>query len=170
MQKVALPVSITLLALCLIFASVSYTSPGLIKGWMSRIHPEPVEEEAIIFDNFSDGENDSSEGGSARVLGESTSETHLPTPKQQPYQYQAPPPTAIPTSEVVVQQAQEYKTPWDGYANKEAFCKDIADRVMQQPLPPIDQSNLSPELRFTPNLDAMWRDAYQSCMNQIRDY
>lgn len=169
MQKVVWPVSITMLALGLIFAGVSYTSPGLIKGWVSRINPVPVEEDVVIFDELGSGsENDSSEGDSAKILGESTSETPSPTPK--PYQYQAPLPTSTPTSEVVVQQAQEHKTPWDGYANKEAFCKDLADRVMQQPLPQIDQSNLPPELRISPNLDAMWKDAYQSCMNQIRDY
>ena len=174
MQKIALPISITLLALGLIFAGVSYTSPGLIQGWVSRVHPAPVEEDTIIFDELGSGsENDSAEGGSARVLGESISETPSPTPKQQPYQYQAPLPTAIPTPEVEVQQAQEYKTPWDGYANKEAFCRDIADRVVadaKRNPPQVDQSNLPPELRVSPNWDAWWSGAYQDCMNQIRDY
>ena len=171
MQKVVLPISITMLALGLIFAGVSYTSSGLIQGWANKIYSAPVEEDAIIFfDDFGSSEDDSSEGGSAMILGESTPETPSPAPKQQQYQYQAPLPTSTPAPEVVVQQAQEQKTPWDGYANKEAFCKDIADRVMQQPLPEIDQSNLPPELWFTPDLDAMWKDAYQSCMNKIRDY
>jgi len=171
MQKIVLPVSIILLTLGLIFAGISYTSPSLIRGWVSGIHSAPVEENAsIFFDDFGSSEDNSSEGGSARILGESTSETPQTTPKQQTYQYQAPLPTAIPTQEPVVQQAQEQKTAWDGYANKEAFCKDIADRVMQQPLPQVDQSNLPPELRVSPNLDAMWKDAFQSCMNQIRDY
>lgn len=168
MQKVVLPISITLLTLGLVFAGISYSAPGLIQKWIN--HPAPVEEAAIIFDGFGDSENDPSDNGSARILGESTSEIPSPTPKQQLYQYQAPTPTTTPAPEVVVQETQEYKTPWDGYANKEAFCKDIADRVMQQPAPEIDQSNLPPDLRVSMNYDAGWRSSYQSCMNQIRDY
>lgn len=172
MQKIALSVSIILLTCAVLFVGTIIISPSSIKGIMSREYPIPVEK-TITLDEFegSNTENDLPNGSSAVILGETTKSE--PTSKQSPQHRYQPPEilsTATPTPEIVTQQPQEHKTPWDGYANKEAFCKDIADRVMQQPLPHIDQSSLPPELRVSANLDAMWKDAYQSCMSQIRDY
>lgn len=169
MQKIALSISITLLSIALLFVGVALVSPGLFKGLKGS---EPKSEAAIFDDSFDFDSGNSKEDNqqpSAQILGASTEEEKpAPIQKRQTYQPQ-PIPTQSP-QEVQQTQVQENKTAWDGYANKEAFCKDIADRVMQQPLPQIDQSNLPPELRVSPNLDGMWKDAYQSCMSQIRDY
>jgi len=132
MQKIALTISITLLTLGLIFAGVSYTSPSLIQGWANKIYSAPVEEDAIIFDELSSGSgNDSSEGGSARILGESTSEEPSSVPKQQVKYY--PPPTAVPTPQPVIQQAQSQQVPWSNFADKEAYCKNFAQDTVASP-------------------------------------
>lgn len=169
MQKIALSISITLLSSALLFVGLALVSPGLFEGLKRS---EPKSEATIFDDSFDFGSRNSKEDNqqpSAQIMGVSTeAEESAPVQKQQVYQPQ--PTTTQPPQEVQQPQVQENKTAWDGYANKEAFCKDIADRVMQQPLPQIDQSNLPPELRVSPNLDAMWKDAYQSCMSQIRDY
>lgn len=169
MQKIALSISITLLSIALLFVGVALVSPGLLKGLKGN---EPKSEAAIFDDSFDFGSSNSKEDNqqpSAQIMGVSTEE-EKPAPIQKQQTYQPQPTSTQPPQEVQQVQVQENKTAWDGYANKEAFCKDIADRVMQQPLPEIDQSNLPPELRISPNLDAMWKDAYQSCMEQIRNY
>lgn len=169
MQKIALSISITLLGIALLFVGLGLVSPGLFEGLRSS---EQKSEAAILDDSFDFGSSNTNEDNqqpSAQIMGASTKEEES-TPIQKQQIYQPLPTPTQPPHEVQQPQVQENKTAWDGYANKEAFCKDIADRVMQQPLPQIDQSNLPPELRVSPNLDAMWKDAYQSCMSQIRDY
>lgn len=173
MQKIILSITITLLAAIFLLVGIAYFSPGFVKEITNRVYLVPTEK-TITLDDFENSNKGKylPNGSSTVILGESSKSEPTQTlkPPQQNYQPPEPLPTAIPTQEPIIQQSQEQKTPWDGYANKEAFCKDIADRVMQQPLPQIDQSNLPPELRVSPNLDAMWKDAYQSCMNQIRNY
>ena len=155
-----------LLVVTVLGATLLIASLGATGGYFLSLNKETITPESN-----NHAANQVTESGQVEGVSiETTSPTLSPTPKQQYYKSQAPLPTAIPTPQALVQQVQEYKTPWDGFANKEAFCRDLADQVMQQPLPPIDQSNLPPELRITPNLDAMWKNAFESCMNQIRNY
>lgn len=170
MQKIALSISITLLALAIIFAGILVTFPS----------PKPQKEDVPVISEDFEKTNEtekSPNSSSVWILGDNTKIESTPTPKQptqQTYQLPTPLPTVTTTPEPVAQPMQEQKLPWaGGFANKEAYCKDVANKSLAEAKlnpPYVDQSQTPPELRVTINWDVWWSGLYQDCMDFVKNY
>lgn len=178
MKEIALTISIFALAISIFFA-------GIVSVY-SVFDKEKVKRDSIVQEDLSrdipefDGteSNNSYDRFSARIIGETkaskpTPEFNQPAP-QQVQSTSTPLPTATPTQEPEPHNAQENELPWaGGFANKEAYCRDVADsevRNVKNDPPEVDQSNLAPELRVSIDWEAWWNSSYRDCMDFIRNY
>lgn len=133
MKKIILSVSITLLALAVLFAGIAFISPSFVKDITSRIQSVPIND-AVIFDNFEGSNNQKSlpNGSSAVILGETTESKVTPTSKP-PVQYIYQPPESLPTATPTQAPVIQQQIPWADFANKEAYCKNIAQNTIESP-------------------------------------
>jgi len=157
-QKLALPLSITLLALAILIFGITNLSPNFAK-------PHPVGE-AILYDESDNANDEESRGPSAVILGKD--DEIEPTPQNVPAKnYYAPPteiPTAIPTQVI----APPQQISWGGFSDKESYCHHITNGAMEiiyKDPPYVDQSDLPPELRVSIDFDAMRNGIFRDCMN-----